>query len=124
MHTTTAPTTIGGYDLPADTHIIPNLTSVLMDPEVFPDPDQFKPDRFIDAQGAFAPHPNVVPFGVGKRRCLGENLAKVELFIFFTSLLHKFEIRIPDEDDKPSTKYRLGVTLSPMPFKARFIPRH
>jgi cytochrome P450 len=70
-----------------------------------------------------APHPSIVPFGVGKRRCLGEALAKVELFLFFANLLHKFDIRSVDGDIL-STKYRVGVTLSPLPFKARFIARH
>ena len=124
FHTTTAATTIENYVLPVDTHIIPHLTLVLFDPEAFPDPHQFNPQRFIDANGSFVPHPNIVPFGVGKRRCLGETLAKVELFIFFANLMHKFEIKPVNANEKPSTQYRPGVTLSPMPFKARFIARN
>ena len=124
LHSTTAPTTIGNYFLLADTHILPHLTSVLMDPKTFPNPSQFNPDRFIDEHGGFVPHPNVVPFGVGKRRCLGESLAKVELFIFFASMMHKFNVRTESANEKPSTKYRPGVTLSPLPFKARFVARN
>jgi cytochrome P450 len=95
-----------------------------MDPKTFPNPSQFNPDRFIDEHGGFVPHPNVVPFGVGKRRCLGESLAKVELFIFFASMMHKFDVRTESANEKPSTKYRPGVTLSPLPFKARFVGRN
>ena len=123
LHSTTATTHLESYVLPKGTHILPNLTAVLMDPNVFPNPDQFKPERFLNQDGTFVPHPNVVPFGVGKRRCLGESLAKAELFVFFANLLHKFEIKLANENEKPSTMYRVGVTLSPLPFSARFIPR-
>ena len=124
LHTTTAPTTVGKFNFPVDTHILPHLTSMMMDPEAFPEPRRFNPKRFIDDRGCFAPHHNVVPFGVGKRKCPGENLAKAELFIFFTSLVHKFEIRPAHENDLPTTKYRPGVALAPLPFKARFISRY
>jgi len=109
---------------PGGTQIIPLLTAVHFDPEAFPEPHQFNPQRYIDGNGNFVPHPNIVPFGVGKRRCLGESLAKVELFTFFANLMHNFEIRPVNENEKPSTKYRPGVTLSPMPFKARFVARN
>jgi len=100
------------------------MAAILMDPIAFPDPDQFKPERFIDQKGCFVPHPNVIPFGIGKRRCLGESLAKTELFIFFTGLIEKFDIRKENEDVKLITKYRPGITLSPYPFKIRFIARN
>ena len=124
MHTITSATTIGEFTLPSGTCVIPNLTDIHMDPKTFPEPDKFKPERFLDDNGAFVPHPSVIPFGVGKRRCLGENLAKVELFIFFANLMHNFEVRPECEAQKPSTMYRLGVTICPLPFKARFIARH
>jgi cytochrome P450 len=101
-----------------------SMESFLMDPEVFPEPERFHPDRFLDEQGCFVAHPNVIPFGTGKRRCLGESLAKTELLIFFAGLLHKFEIRLADKNKIPSTKYRPGITLSPYPFKVRFIARN
>ena len=123
LHSTTVTTNLENYVLPKGTHILPSLTSILMDPIVFPNPDKFDPKRFLDGDGLFVPHPNVVPFGVGKRRCLGENLAKAELFVFFANLLHKFEIKVANENDRPSTMYRVGVTLSPLPFSARFIAR-
>jgi cytochrome P450 len=123
LHTVNATTHLENYVLPKGTHIIPNLTVVLMDPAVFPNPDKFIPERFLNENGSFVPHPNVVPFGVGKRRCLGETLAKAELFVFFVSLLHKFDIKLVNDNEKPSTMYRVGVTLSPQPFRARFIAR-
>ena len=123
-HTNSKQFIIGAYVLPPGTSINSSMEDILMDPKVFTDPYTFNPERFIDENGCFIPHPNVVPFGVGKRRCLGESLAKTELFIFFTGLVHKFEIRLANEEDVPSTNYRPGITLAPYPFKIRFIARN
>ena len=50
--------------------------------------------RHLSADGGtFAPHPKVVAFGMGKRRCLGEALAKVEMYVFFSAIVSRFEIR-------------------------------
>ena len=124
LHTNSKLFKIGDYVLPPGTSINSSMEDILMDPKVFTDPYRFNPERFIDENGCFSPHPNVVPFGFGKRRCLGESLAKTELFIFFTGLIHKFEIKLANEDDVPSTKYRPGLTLAPYPFKIRFIARN
>jgi cytochrome P450 len=56
--------------------------------------------------------------GQGKRRCIGENLAKSSLFLFFTSLLHVFNIEPVGE--LPDLKGKDGITLSPHPFSAKF----
>ncbi len=125
LHATSKTMRIGNYILPSGTNINSSMLSIMMDPKTFPDPEKFKPERFIDANsGSFVPHPNVVPFGIGKRRCLGESLAKTELFIFFTGLIEKFDIKLADEKEKPSAKYRPGLTLTPYPFKVRFVPRN
>ncbi len=124
LHTNSREAKIGDYVLPPGTSISSNMEAIMMDPNVFTDPYTFNPDRFMDENGCFFPHPNVVPFGVGKCRCLGEVLAKTELFIFFTGLVQKFEIKLVNEKDFPSTKYRPGITLSPYPFKIRFIARN
>jgi cytochrome P450 family 2 subfamily U polypeptide 1 len=70
------------------------------------------------------PHPNVIPFGTGKRRCLGESLAKTQLFIFFVGMLQRFDIRLPEGSSVPTTDYRPGITLAPYPFKVRFLARN
>ena len=124
LHTNSKQFKIGDFVLPPGTSINSSMEDILMDPKVFTDPYTFNPERFIDKNGCFIPHSNVVPFGVGKRRCLGESLAKTELFIFFTGLIHKFEIKLANDEDILSTKYRPGITLAPYPFKIRFIARN
>lgn len=81
-----------GYFIPKGTQIVPNIGEVLMDPKHFPNPDKFDPNRFINESGKFVASPFVIPFGLGKRRCLGETLARVELFKFFTGIVDHFKI--------------------------------
>ncbi len=110
---------VGGYVIPKDTTVFSNLMAVQQNPEDFPNPSTFRPERFLDADGKFQQHPNMVPFGVGKRRCLGETLARIELFLFFTGLLHRFKIdklnpeQILEIDPVP------GVVLTPKPYQIR-----
>jgi methyl farnesoate epoxidase / farnesoate epoxidase len=59
--------------------------------------------------------------GLGKRRCLGENLAKSSLFLLFTSIMHEFDIE--PIGNLPNLKGRDGITLSPQPYKARLTKR-
>ncbi len=62
------------------------------DPANFPNPEKFDPERFLDpSTGLYRPHRAFVAFGVGKRECLGKSLAKLELFLFTSALVHKFK---------------------------------
>ena len=85
--------------IPKDTMVFPNLGHVMSDPDHFPDPLQFDPTRHLDPSGTrFQPHPMVVPFGLGKRRCLGEALARMTLYLVFTGILHRFEVQRLDPE--------------------------
>jgi hypothetical protein len=58
----------------------------------------------------------------GKRACLGEQLAKSELFIFFSALMQKFTFK-PPINEKLSLKFRMGLILSPASYRICAIPR-
>nr|XP_057936612.1 cytochrome P450 2C42-like isoform X2 [Doryrhamphus excisus] len=79
-----------GYNIPKDTIIIPMLHSVLKDEKQWAEPQSFNPQHFLDHNGNFKKNPAFMPFAAGKRACVGESLARVELFIFLVSLLQHF----------------------------------
>lgn len=120
-------TTLGDYVIPKDTTILIGLRSVHMDADHWGDPEVFRPERFLDV-GAVSGH-NIVnterfmPFGQGKRRCLGEALARNCLFTFFVGVLRRFEVVAADGADQPELKLQPGITLSAKPYKVRFKER-
>lgn len=91
-HYASADITIGDYVIPKGAGIFPSLISVMYDPTHFPDPHSFKPERFLDNNGKFKHDDHVIPFGVGKRYCLGQTLAEKEYFLFLIGILQKFDI--------------------------------
>ncbi|CAK7300008.1 Cytochrome P450 2S1 [Vulpes lagopus] len=84
-----------GYTLPQGTEVFPLLGSVLHDPEIFDEPEEFNPDRFLDANGRFQKQEAFLPFSLGKRVCLGEGLAHAELFLLLTTILQAFSLESP-----------------------------
>uniref|UniRef100_A0A8C5VGX1 Cytochrome P450 2J2 n=1 Tax=Microcebus murinus TaxID=30608 RepID=A0A8C5VGX1_MICMU len=117
----TADTTLAGYHLPKGTMILTNLTALHRDPAEWATPDTFNPEHFFE-NGQFKKRDAFLPFSIGKRACLGEQLAKSELFIFFTSLMQKFTFR-PPENEKLSLKFRMGITISPVKHRLCAVPR-
>ncbi|XP_041790866.1 cytochrome P450 2J6-like [Chelmon rostratus] len=111
-HATSRDIQLGGYTIPKGVIIIPNLTSVLFDKNEWETPFTFNPGHFLNEEGKFVKPAAFVPFSAGKRLCLGENLARMELFLFFTSFMQRFTFSMP-AGVKPTMKYHFGVTLAP-----------
>ncbi|XP_078576599.1 cytochrome P450 2U1-like [Branchiostoma floridae x Branchiostoma japonicum] len=126
-HKASRDTTLNGYNIPSEGYeILVNLWSVHMDPLLFPEPDTFQPERFLDEVGNFVPHEALIPFGVGHRMCLGEQLAKVELFMLFVSLMQRFTFRLPEGAPKPSMLGSFDMASfvnPPLPFELCAFPR-
>ncbi|KAM4696309.1 cytochrome P450 2F3-like [Rhinophrynus dorsalis] len=121
---TASETFFRGYSIPKGTYIIPFLTSVHFDPTQYKDPHKFDPNNFLDENGLFKRNDAHMPFAIGKRICLGESLARMELFLYFTSLLQKFHFKpvIGKEEIKLD---RLGSGLGSilMKYKCCLVPR-
>ncbi len=94
------------------------------DPKLFPDPFAFKPERHLtkneNGDTEFNGDPHVIPFAVGKRRCLGEAFAKMQSYVFFTAILSEFTVKKDGDIDLEPTR---GGFSSPKPFTVRFVQR-
>ncbi|CAK8692693.1 vitamin D 25-hydroxylase-like [Clavelina lepadiformis] len=108
-----------GYSIPKDTMILVNMWAVHNDPNVWVEPLQFNPQRFLDADGKFIVSNQVIPFSLGARRCVGEQLARMEIFLLLVSIIQKFEI-LPDPDAEkiPALDDAVnGLIYSPFPLR-------
>lgn len=121
-HATTQDVTFRGYLLPKGIYVIPLLTSVLYDKDHFVKADEFYPEHFLDSSGNFVRKEAFMPFSAGKRSCAGENLAKMELFLFFTRLLQNFTFQAPPGATLDLTS-AVGLTAGPLTHKICAIPR-
>ncbi|XP_073442533.1 cytochrome P450 2K1-like isoform X2 [Dendrobates tinctorius] len=112
-HAAAQDVTFKGYFIPKGTYVMPLLTSVLRDEAHFEKPNEFFPGHFLDSKENFVKKEAFLPFSAGKRSCAGENLAKMELFLFFTRLLQKFTFQPPFGVELDLTP-ALGFTTPPL----------
>ncbi|EFA01264.1 cytochrome P450 15A1 [Tribolium castaneum] len=123
-HRATRDVSLFDYRIPEGTIVLTSLYSVHMDHKFWKDPLAFRPERFLNKEGNLeVDEKYFAPFGYGKRRCLGESLAKANYFLFFTALLHNFYLEKDCDGPEPQLEGYDGVTISPKPFRAKLIPR-
>jgi len=115
-HTSQGPAQLAGYTIPKDSVVIMHLHSAHKDPSHWGDPDVFRPERFLDEDGKFRKDDFLMPFGVGKRACLGESLARMEFFVFFCCLFRQFRLRLPEGSPPPPLQYRFTILCEPDDF--------
>ncbi|XP_054838792.1 cytochrome P450 2J2-like [Eublepharis macularius] len=120
---TTKDVNMMGFVIPKETMICPDLRSVLLDPKQWETPEAFNPNHFLDKDGNFVEREAFLPFGEGARECLGEQLAKIELFIFFINLLRSFSFQLPEGVKQLSEEPVVGASLPPQPYKLHALPR-
>lgn len=76
-----------------------------------------------EGTGLVIPSPSYLPFGAGVRVCLGEALAKMELFLFLSWMLQRFTFSVPVGQPLPSLEGKFGVVLQPMKYEVNAMPR-
>ncbi|TCD68727.1 hypothetical protein EIP91_010011 [Steccherinum ochraceum] len=119
-----------GFRIPKGSVVISNIWRMLRNPQDYPDPEQFKPERFIGADGRIdtsAPDPSTLAFGFGRRVCPGQDFALRLLTIYAASILHVFDIQSGLDDDGQSVALS-GETSDdgfshPVTFPRHFKPR-
>ncbi|KAF4523114.1 hypothetical protein B566_EDAN003128 [Ephemera danica] len=130
-HAVRKDTELMGYTIPKDTLVMVNLWSVHMDPKIWGDPENFRPERFIAQDGTFKKDEHLMLFGygmdfstrfkldlnmsTGPRMCLGEPLAWKSALLFLTSLVQHF--RFEPRGPPPSNEQLSGFTTSPAPYR-------
>lgn len=117
-HSTTADTAIAGYSIPKDTIIFINQWSVNHDPTIWSQPETFDPSRFLNPGGALNKDltSRMLIFSMGRRRCIGEELSKLHLFLFTALIGHQCDLT--EDPAQPNTMdYNYGLTLKPRGFR-------
>ncbi|XP_062996482.1 cytochrome P450 2G1-like isoform X1 [Elgaria multicarinata webbii] len=123
-HAVTRTMQFRGYTLPKGIDVLPLLTSVLRDPDCFSDPENFNPGHFLDEKGHFKKSDAFIPFSTGRRICAGEGLARMELFLYLTSILQHFALTSPvDPMDLDLTPPVSGFANIPPTYPLCAIPR-
>ncbi|XP_062856169.1 cytochrome P450 2F2-like [Trichomycterus rosablanca] len=117
FHCTTADTQLMGYSIPKGTIIIPNLSSVLNEEGQWKFPHEFNPANFLNDQGQFVKPDAFTPFSAGPRTCLGEGLARMELFLILVTLLRRFKFVWPEDAGEPDFTPIYGITVTPKPYR-------
>ncbi|CAC5395592.1 unnamed protein product [Mytilus coruscus] len=112
-----------GMKIPKNSVIFPSLDSVVYDESLFPNCHIFYPERFIDENGKLSGQEKILTFSLGRRVCLGESLARIELFLYLTALVQRFQFLPPAGDNPPAVEGKLGVTYSPILYKIRAVRR-
>jgi cytochrome P450 len=105
------PSSLGGYELPRGTVVMPAIYLTHTRPDVYPDPYAFKPERFSDGAPEQAKTYGWIPFGGGTRRCIGAAFAQFEMQVVMSTILRRAVLR--PATDEPERMVRRNVTLSP-----------
>jgi len=115
-HCPSKSTTVAGYTIPKGAQIFLNVFAIHRDPQLWEDPSEFKPERFLEGSSAggliySGNHLQYLPFGSGRRTCPGIPLAERMLMHVLASLLHAFEWSLPDGVEEVDFSERFGIVV-------------
>ncbi|XP_056318903.1 cytochrome P450 2F2-like [Danio aesculapii] len=116
FHTARTDTQLRGYSIPKGTIIIPYLSSSLREESQWKFPHEFNPQNFLNEKREFVKNDAFMPFSAGPRVCLGENLARMELFLILVTVLRRFRLVWPMDAGEPDFTYIYGGTQTLKPY--------
>lgn len=117
LHVATRDTVIEGYPVKKGTGVIAQIGTVMSDEQIFPDAHCFNPGRFIE-NGKLKKVDEVIPFSIGKRQCLGEGLARMELFLFFANIFNRYDVQLDFSGNLPDLDKSKDNFVTPRKFNA------
>lgn len=113
-----------GILFPKDTTIMINIEFFHNNPELWGDPENFRPERHLTEDGkAIKKTDNLNPFLVGRRQCPGETLAKDVMFLFLTNIVQKFNIIKDPNSPEPDLEPAVSFVIQAKPYKVVFEER-
>ncbi|OWA52694.1 Cytochrome P450 2J6 [Hypsibius exemplaris] len=124
-HCAAEDTTFAGYSIPKGAWLTANLRFIHHNDAWWDQPDKFDPSRFLGPEGERRAAEYLIPFSVGKRRCVGEALAKAELYTIFAGVLQNFSLQLPPGVTASSVSLlpTTGITADTKPHEICYIPR-
>ncbi|CAG9134364.1 unnamed protein product [Plutella xylostella] len=116
-------TPLGQYDIPEGTLVAANYVALHMDKEIWGDPENFRPERFIQ-DGQIKPSlDKSLPFGAGRRLCAGETYARQSMFQVFAAFMQAFHVSAADGWTRQQAPRLPGIITSIPDFWVRVTPR-
>lgn len=113
-----------GYFIPKNAWIQPNLYHIHHDPKIWGDPETFRPERFLSADGKkYVRSENVQAFQIGRRQCVGETLARDSIFLYVTNLFQKFDVAFDTSKGEPTLESDIGFLRNPLPYYTKMSER-
>lgn len=124
-HKAVEDTTYLGYTVPKGTFMIPTLYAMHEVDPVWGDPENFRPERFLDDKGKLVLSRDIsLPFGAGKRLCAGETFARNMMFLLVAGIVQNFNLKVPKGASPPTVKQnRSGLIIYTPDLWIDFEPR-
>ena len=110
-----------GYMIPKDTMIVSNIYAAHHDPLVWDDPENFRPERFIGADGKLQDVDKFIAFSAGKRDCIEKAFARNQLLLYLTAIMQNYNVKLVGKLAPPDG---FGITVVPKPFQVIFTKRN
>ncbi|QKX59511.1 uncharacterized protein TRUGW13939_06645 [Talaromyces rugulosus] len=106
-----------GQWIPGNTSVSMPIYTAHHDPNIFPNPDEYNPHRWMDIEERKRMEPYFIPFSTGARGCIGRNISYLEQTVVLATLVHRYEFALPDSDWQLQRFEAFNLIMGNMPIK-------